>query len=170
MHPEPTELEPIGDASREDHAFGLGQASAGLVRCVPAVADQLADTRLAVTAFAAAHGACATAQADIALATSEACTNAVLHAYLDDPMPGRMTVEAFRDGGDLVVVVRDEGRGMVPRADSPGAGLGLGIIRRLTRRLEVSDQAVTPGTRVQMSFNLAAGRPRSTPAMRPAAA
>jgi anti-sigma regulatory factor (Ser/Thr protein kinase) len=173
MHPEPTEVGPIGGGSREDHAFGLGRASApsvGLVRCVPAVADQVADIRSAVTAFAAAHGACATAQADIALAISEACTNAVLHAYADAPTPGPMSVEAFRDGGDLVVVVRDEGRGMTPRVDSPGLGMGLGIVRRLTRRLEISDQDVTPGTRVQMRFDLAADHHGSTGAVRRVAA
>ena len=129
----------------------------GLAWRVPAVADELSAVRIAVTSFAAGHGAPADVQSDIALAVSEACANAVLHAYVDDPEPGALIVEAFRRNGELVIVIGDEGRGMVPRVDSPGLGLGLALIGRLAARLEIDDRTTAPGTRLQMTFALAGG-------------
>jgi anti-sigma regulatory factor (Ser/Thr protein kinase) len=109
-----------------------------------------------VLALADARGAGKTAQADIALAVSEACANVVMHAYLGDPEPGPLTAEAYHDKGELVVVITDEGRGMVPRPDSPGLGLGLPLITRLTERVEIGDYAPT-GTEVRMTFAFDAG-------------
>ncbi len=124
---------------------------------VRAVAGELSAVRVAVTAFAAGQGAPATLQDDIALAVSEACANAVLHAYVDAAEPGALIVEAFRRNGQLVVVVGDEGRGMVPRLDSPGLGLGLAVIGRLAGKLEIDDRSTAPGTRLQMTFALPGG-------------
>ena len=45
----------------------------------------------------------------------------------------------------LVVDVRDNGRGMVPRLDSPGLGLGLPLIAQLTDVLEILDRGDRPG-------------------------
>ena len=136
---------------------GQPALSEGLVRRVPAVAQQLAGIRVAVIAFAETHGAPQGIQQDIALAVSGACANAVLHAYAGAPEPGPLMVEAYRSNGELVVVVGDEGRGMMPRFDSPGLGLGLAVIRRLTRSLDIREPDSTPGTRVQMSFPLIEG-------------
>jgi anti-sigma regulatory factor (Ser/Thr protein kinase) len=40
--------------------------------------------------------------------------------------------------GDLRVTVIDEGREMVPRADTPGVGLGVGLMGRLSDELEIT--------------------------------
>src|SRR3954452_4367281 len=62
---------------------------------------------------------------DIALAVTEATTNAVLHAYRDSDEPGTVTVTAERENEHVCLYVRDEGSGLAPRVDSPGLGLGL---------------------------------------------
>lgn len=135
----------------EAEALRSGESSAErLVRQVHAVADHVADVRRAVLAFAREHGASGAALSDIALAVSEACTNVVMHAYIDTT-PGPIRVEAYHENGELVVVVADEGRGMAPRPDSPGLGLGLALIARLAERVEITDHTPT-GTKLQMTF------------------
>jgi anti-sigma regulatory factor (Ser/Thr protein kinase) len=91
---------------------------------------------------------------DIRLAVSEACTNAVVHAY-EDSSPGHVDVIVTNEGADLDVVVRDHGRGMAPRADSPGLGVGLPLIASLARALELS-ATEGGGTEVRMTFGLRA--------------
>ncbi len=67
----------------------------------------------------------------VALAISEAVTNAVVHAYKDtEPGPVRLCAELIDD--DLLVTVTDEGVGLKPDLDSPGMGLGLALIGALT--------------------------------------
>ncbi len=135
----------------EAHALRSAESSAErLVRRVHAVADHIADVRRAVLAFAREHGASSAALPDIALAVSEACTNVVMHAYID-AAPGPLNVEAYHENGELVVIVADEGRGMAPRPDSPGLGLGLTLIARLADRVEVTQHTPT-GTKLQMTF------------------
>jgi serine/threonine-protein kinase RsbW/stage II sporulation protein AB (anti-sigma F factor) len=98
-----------------------------LVRRLRAQPDQVRVIRAEVRAFAVEHGA-----ADpnaVALAVSEAVTNAVVHAYVDAPEPGEIEVVARRTGDDcLEILVSDAGRGMLPRPDSPGVGLGLPLV------------------------------------------
>jgi len=85
---------------------------------------------------------------DVKLAVSEAATNALIHGYRDGP--GFIRIEAAIADGELVIAVHDEGNGMEARADSPGLGLGLPVIARLTNRLEIVDGA--PGTGLRMTF------------------
>jgi anti-sigma regulatory factor (Ser/Thr protein kinase) len=106
--------------------------------------------RHAVVAFAGSGGASAGQCATIALAVSEALNNAVLHAYLGLAEPGVMAIDAHVRESLLEVVVCDEGSGMRPRTDSPGVGLGLPLIARLTERLEITD--TEPGVAVRMTF------------------
>jgi anti-sigma regulatory factor (Ser/Thr protein kinase) len=105
--------------------------------------------RRAVVDFAALHGI--GVAPDIALAVSEAVTNAVLHAYRDG-RPGQMRVVACAEPDRLVVVVRDYGCGMSPHPDSPGLGLGLSVIGRLTSELNIERPDEGGGTRLRMSF------------------
>jgi serine/threonine-protein kinase RsbW len=116
-----------------------------------AVAVEVAGIRHAVLAAAEACGMSAGARADVALAVSEACANVVSHAYLDDAAPGLLYVETYRRADEFVVVVSDEGTGMRPRANSPGLGLGLGLIARLTQRLEIGING-RGGAKVTMAF------------------
>ena len=88
--------------------------------------------------------------ADIKLAVSEACANVVVHAYADGG-PGFMDLEVTTQDHHLAVVVRDHGRGMTPRADSPGLGVGLPLIASLAETLELTNGA-DGGTEVRMTF------------------
>jgi anti-sigma regulatory factor (Ser/Thr protein kinase) len=87
---------------------------------------------------------------EIALAVTEAATNAVIHAYRA-AASGAMRIVACARPDAFVVVVRDYGVGMSPHPDSLGLGLGLSVIGRLTRELNIE----TPdegGTRLRMHF------------------
>ena len=121
-----------------------------LVRRLRAQPDQVCIIRAEVKAYAVAHGA-----ADpnaVALAVSEAVTNAVVHAYVDASEPGEIEVIAHRTGDDcLEILVCDEGRGMLPRHDSPGVGLGLPLVATLAESFEVQVRA-GGGTQVRMEF------------------
>jgi anti-sigma regulatory factor (Ser/Thr protein kinase) len=59
----------------------------------------------------------------VLLASGEACTNAIEHAY----GPGEQTfeLEGAREGDDIVLVIRDAGRWRAPRGQHRGRGLGL---------------------------------------------
>jgi serine/threonine-protein kinase RsbW len=48
------------------------------------------------------------------------------------------------------VTVADSGGGLVPRADSPGLGVGLPLIAQLADRLDV--RSGDEGTQIRMSF------------------
>jgi GAF domain-containing protein/anti-sigma regulatory factor (Ser/Thr protein kinase) len=101
-------------------------------------------------AFAEAQGAGADVLSNLALATTEAVTNAVLHAYVDMD-PGDVVVTAQTAAGEIVVGVLDDGRGMQPRPDSPGLGMGLPMIGQLTTSVDIRERA-NGGTEVRMRF------------------
>jgi serine/threonine-protein kinase RsbW/stage II sporulation protein AB (anti-sigma F factor) len=105
--------------------------------------------RRAVVDFAELHGV--GVAPDVALAVSEAITNAVLHAYRGD-RAGEVRVVACAEPGRLVVVVRDYGCGMSPNPDSPGLGLGLAVIGRLANELNIERPDEGGGTRLRMCF------------------
>ena len=121
-----------------------------LVRRVRAQPDQVRVIRQEVREFAVEHGA--TDPSAVALAVSEAVTNAIVHAYADAPEPGDIEVIATRTGDDcLEIFVCDEGRGMLPRHDSPGVGLGLPLVATLAESFEVQARS-GGGTQVRMAF------------------
>jgi stage II sporulation protein AB (anti-sigma F factor) len=121
-----------------------------LARRFPAQPDQVRLARREVVAYAREHGA---VDPDaIALAVSEAVTNAVVHAYVDAPEPGDVEVRAERHPGNgLEILVHDDGRGPVPRIDSPGLGVGLPLVARLSQRFRI-DARPHGGTAVTMVF------------------
>jgi serine/threonine-protein kinase RsbW len=82
------------------------------------------------------------------LAVSEAATNAVVHAYRD--RPGDLRLEAHVEDGELLVVVADEGHGVMPRPDSPGMGLGLPIMAQVAKRFEIVSGS--RGTEIHLAF------------------
>jgi serine/threonine-protein kinase RsbW len=88
---------------------------------------------------------------DVALAISEAVTNVVLHAYRDGDS-GDVRVVACAEPDRLVVVVRDYGCGMSPHPRSPGLGLGLSVIGRLTTEVNIETPDEGGGTRMRMHF------------------
>lgn len=88
---------------------------------------------------------------DISIAVTEACTNAVLHAYPEGG--GEYEVLAWADPEELVVAVRDTGRGITPAVSSPAAGLGLGLPLILAIGDEVAFTHDDGVTEVRMTFS-----------------
>ena len=129
----------------------VGRAPSRFVRAWPAVAESVAHARRAVVEHVRRLGATPAALAAVELAVSEATTNVVQHAY-DDHDPGPLTIAAETTDGFLLVTVSDEGRGMRPRPDSPGLGLGLPLISQMTQSFEVH-QPPGGGTVLSMRFD-----------------
>ena len=89
--------------------------------------------------------------ADIVLATTEACTNAVLHAY-----PGQEDVfyaGASLQSGRVVVVVRDHGTGLGRERRRSDLGVGLAVSAALADDLQI-ETLPDFGTEVRLSFRL----------------
>jgi two-component system, sensor histidine kinase PdtaS len=107
----------------------------------------------------------AAAATPLVMAVTELLHNAAEHAF-DDGEPGTIELAAERDGDDLVVRVRDDGRGLPPEFDpAASTGLGLQIVRTLvTSELHGTLQMGAPvsggpGTEAVLSLP-GAGRPR----------
>lgn len=95
---------------------------------------------------------------DVALAVGEAITNVVVHAYRHRPPgEGAIAVAASVVSGELRISVRDGGRGLRARNDSPGLGLGLAIIDTLADSVDFVTPAADGGFEVRMRFGLAGG-------------
>ena len=109
--------------------------------------------RRAVVDWAQKHVEDRAILSDIALAITEATTNVVLHAYRDREVPGAVMIEAERCEDCVRLSVRDEGTGLAPRVDSPGLGLGLGLIAQVADSADVRAPE-SGGTEVVMRFNL----------------
>jgi serine/threonine-protein kinase RsbW/stage II sporulation protein AB (anti-sigma F factor) len=125
-----------------------------LLVSAPARPESVGELRREIVTYARSLGASEAACDAVALATSEALTNAVVHAYVDQD-PGRLFVEAWHDpDGYVLVLVCDEGRGMLPRTDSRGLGLGLSLIAQMADDVRVTDRPDTPGTIVSLRFSL----------------
>jgi len=130
-------------------------ASAALDAVYPANATKVAEIRRDVTTAATDCGADERTLLHINLAVSEAASNAILHAYRDGRPSGDVHVTVRHASDFLDVSVCDDGVGLSPRADSPGLGLGLGLIAHESTSFEIT---ATPagGTQVVMRFDLAA--------------
>jgi serine/threonine-protein kinase RsbW len=107
--------------------------------------------RRSVSEFAAAVGADRHQVDAVRLAVSEAMTNAVLHAY--NAEPGNVYVTAAVVPGEFWVLIADEGRGLEPRTDRPGLGLGLALIAQVSDELAIVPRA-GGGLEVRMRFDL----------------
>lgn len=97
---------------------------------------------------------------DLKLAATEACTNAVLHAYPGGHV-GPMEVKVETDeGDDLLVVVRDHGQGPPPESalEEEAEGYGLSLMEAVSDELRL-DPVDGGGTEVRMRFRHA----RETP-------
>jgi serine/threonine-protein kinase RsbW len=128
---------------------------------VPALPEQVGLIRRVLDALAETVPLPPRTLEDMRLVVTEACTNVVRHAYGRDGGPLEVVIRP-RDEA-VEVIVSDRGRGVHPRTDSDGPGLGLSLIAALTERLDV---AHTPGggTRLAMSFSLRSADPVSVEA------
>ena len=127
--------------------------STPLHRALPAVPASVPVLRAAVAEFIVAAGVDAPHVDAVKLAVSEAVTNAVMHAYVDDDEPGEVRVATCLREGEIRVVVSDDGHGMMPRLDSPGLGVGLPFIADTADTLDIAG-GEGGGTVLRMSFRL----------------
>jgi anti-sigma regulatory factor (Ser/Thr protein kinase) len=115
---------------------------------VPAVASSVPELRRALLARIAGRGFDTDA---VALAVTEAITNAVRHAYPESE--GTVLVRLAQDSADqLLVAVTDEGVGSHRRAKrtNPGTGIGLALIRELSTSVHIDTS--NTGTTITMHF------------------
>lgn len=123
--------------------------------------ENLAYARLALAGIAASAGASREVVADLKLAVTEACANAIQHAYLDAGSCEEIVVRYELRGAELAVEVEDWGVGFdasrpirygAPdesesgEALPPERGMGLPIIRAVTDELTIASSAA--GSRV----------------------
>jgi anti-sigma regulatory factor (Ser/Thr protein kinase) len=118
---------------------------------MPARPEGVAVARQALTGVADGLALDRSVLSDAKMAVTEACTNAVVHAYPDGP--GRLDVELYADEVQLTVVVRDTGSGISDDTDtsSGGVGLGLPLIQALSDNFELLG-GPGEGTEVRMGF------------------
>jgi anti-sigma regulatory factor (Ser/Thr protein kinase) len=124
-----------------------------------AVPRAVPTARRALTDFAFAVGAQGERLQAVRLATSEAVTNVVMHAY-EAGETGDVHVSASCIDGELSVLVADRGHGLRPRDDSTGLGLGLALIARLADDLAIFSRG-SGGAELRMRFDLSPGRAES---------
>ncbi len=110
--------------------------------------------RRAIRDFLHSLGADPRAFSDVLLALSEVVTNAVVHGYRNEA-GGEVRVAARQSSAGLLLSVADRGRGMAPRHDSPGLGLGLPLVGRIAKQVDITAEA-GGGTVVSMCFSLEA--------------
>jgi sigma-B regulation protein RsbU (phosphoserine phosphatase) len=132
-------------------------SAAVLQRTFPARPESVAAVRAAIAGYARTHGVPECNIGLVSLATSEAATNVVMHAYTGRGDAGDIEVVASRSGAELSVVVADTGTGLStglrPRRDSPGLALGLPIIARVADAIDLAEPA-SGGLEVRMRFAL----------------
>jgi len=120
-------------------------------------AENIAVVRYALGGLGEAFAVPESKLSDIRLAVTEACANVVVHAY-PEGHAGPMEVIASKDDDALTVLVRDSGRGIGPRPDSPGLGLGLSLIAALADSVQLA-HGVEKHTEVRMTFSLTGSAP-----------
>jgi anti-sigma regulatory factor (Ser/Thr protein kinase) len=133
----------------------------GLEMRVPAVAENVAVVRHAVAGLAEAVGMDAAGVADLKTVVTEACMNVVVHAYENDA-PGPLEVTADPESDAVVVVVRDHGTGIRPRADvgPQSLRLGLPLIAALSTSFGISGG---PGVGTEVTMRMALIRDGMSP-------
>jgi serine/threonine-protein kinase RsbW len=119
---------------------------------LPAEPESVAVARQMVRGIVDALGWSEESRTDISIAVTEACTNAVLHAYPAE-VDGEYEVYAWAAPERLVVAVRDRGHGIIPTVTSPAAGLGLGLPLMLAIGDEVTFSSDDGVTEVRMTFS-----------------
>jgi anti-sigma regulatory factor (Ser/Thr protein kinase) len=119
---------------------------------LPARPEGVGVVRQALTGIADGLALDRSVLSDAKMAVTEACTNAVVHAYVG--ASGRFDVELYADEQQLTVVVRDAGTGIAPEGETTGEGalgLGLPLIQALSDSFELTS-GPGAGTEVRMGF------------------
>jgi serine/threonine-protein kinase RsbW len=136
-----------------------------MIRLVlPAQSENVSVVRHALAGLAEAMGMVASKVADVKTLVTEACVNAVVHAY-EDGEEGTMEVLANRDDATFELVVRDFGHGFRPRPHralngEPSLRLGLPLIAALADSFELHGNP-GGGTEVRIRLDIAPGDARA---------
>lgn len=129
-----------------------------------AVPENVGVARLALGSFASQMDFSLAELDEIKVAVSEAVTNSVVHAYPD--APGNVLISAAHDDAELVITVRDQGRGIadVAQARQPSfstdperMGLGFVFMESFMDELSVESRP-GHGTAVTMKKRCQPGR------------
>ncbi len=117
---------------------------------LPAEPGVLSKARRMVRHWLRSQGASDSLLTEITIAVSEACTNAIEHAY--PPAPATFELEARASDGVVTLIVRDSGRWRAPRGSHRGRGLKM--IEAAMDEVEINTGET--GTEVVMRRRLAA--------------
>ena len=117
---------------------------------LPAEPASVPELRHRAAQYAADQGVEPAVVDDVALAVSEAVTNAVKYARAAEA-EGVVELAGAQRGGWLELTVRDRGEGF-GQGSTDGLGLGLSIIARLCSELTIVQEG--DGTEVRMRFPL----------------
>jgi anti-sigma regulatory factor (Ser/Thr protein kinase) len=134
--------ESLGTSTGVPHSIDLDVTVIALPQHLPLL-------RQTATSFATRHGV--PRPDDVRLAVSEACMNAVRHAY-PAADPGPLRLHGTCDGHSVTFTVEDQGVGLRPHPLDAGLGVGLPIVARVTDRYAVESPPDGVGTRVRMVF------------------
>jgi serine phosphatase RsbU (regulator of sigma subunit)/anti-sigma regulatory factor (Ser/Thr protein kinase) len=119
---------------------------------IPAAAEQLGGLRRDVLAWLGEQGMPRPRQADVLLGLGEACTNAIEHAYPQQPL-GRIDVDLANHGHHVSVAVHDRGAWRPSGQHSRFGGRGTSIMQEVSDRFGRTTTAA--GTSVAMTFDFA---------------
>jgi serine/threonine-protein kinase RsbW len=140
----------VSAAQMRPRAGGSPEEDRNVNLTLPAEPASVPTLRRRASRFAEQLGVAEDVVADVALAVSEAVTNAVKYANVAEG-EGVVELSAAKSGGWLEVRVRDRGEGF-GKGSSDGLGLGLSIIARLCADLKIVQEG--DGTEVRMRFPL----------------
>lgn len=120
---------------------------------IPAKAEYMVLGRLALTGLSRLRSLSDETLGDLKLAFTEACSNAVRHAYGDEG--GTVEILFELDEAGITVEVLDTGSGFDPDEVTGGeselteGGLGIAIIRSVADEVEVGPRSDGPGARLR---------------------
>jgi serine/threonine-protein kinase RsbW len=128
---------------------------------IAALPENIAFARLTLSGVASSAGAPADVVADLKLAVSETCTNAIQHAYRNGQDDQTVTIRFVVGRNELTVEVEDMGSGFDPVASrewedgqTDNLGLGLAIVRSVADDVEI--ESGDDGTKVVFTKSFAA--------------
>ena len=148
---------------RQDHVLD-GYDQRKILLTIPCVSGYVSVVRLAVAGLASRMNFPVDAIDDIKIAISEACTNAIQHAYTDGQL-GVIAITLINQDDTLEIEIKDTGKGFDPNAldsvnggqlthdDPRGLGMGLTFIKSLMDDMVV-DTSSGYGTTVTMKKRL----------------
>jgi serine/threonine-protein kinase RsbW len=126
---------------------------------IPPKAEYLVFCRLVLTGIARIQAIEEETLGDLKLAVTEACSNAIRHAY-DDSETGRVEIRYELDDDSIVLEITDQGAGFDLRPDHADAielgedGMGLAIIRAVVDELDIEAGPGGRGSRLRLTKSL----------------